>query len=87
MVNACPMPELPEVETVMRGLEPALVGRVLTSVELRRKNLRFAFPRDFRKRLVGAKVESLARRAKYILAATDRGDRLILHLEIGRAHV
>ena len=80
MVNAHPMPELPEVETVMRGLEPALVGRVLTSVDLRRKNLRFPFPRDFRARLVGARVEALTRRAKYILATTDRGDRLILHL-------
>ncbi len=80
MVNAWPMPELPEVETVLRGLEPALVGRVLTSVELRRKNLRFPFPKDFRTRLMGSKVESLSRRAKYILVATDRGDRLILHL-------
>ena len=78
MANA--MPELPEVETVRRGLEPAFVGRTLTGLELRRPDLRFPFPPDFRVRLVGARVERLERRAKYILAATDRGDRLILHL-------
>ena len=74
------MPELPEVETVRRGLEPALVGRVITRVDLRRKDLRFPFPPDFQARLEGARVERLERRAKYILAGTDRGDRLILHL-------
>ena len=78
MANA--MPELPEVETVRRGLEPALVGRVITRVDLRRKDLRFPFPPDFQARLEGARVERLERRAKYILAGTDRGDRLILHL-------
>jgi len=74
------MPELPEVETVKRGLEPALAGRVLARVELRRKDLRFPFPADFRARLEGARIEGLSRRAKYILADTNRGDRLILHL-------
>lgn len=74
------MPELPEVETVRRGLAPALLGRRIARVELRRKDLRFAFPRDFRKRLEGARIESLSRRAKYILVETDRRDRLILHL-------
>ena len=74
------MPELPEVETVRRGLEPALVGRVIARVDLRRKDLRFPFPADFRERLEGARVSALTRRAKYMLAATDRGDRLILHL-------
>lgn len=74
------MPELPEVETVKRGLEPVLLGRVLTRVDLRRKDLRFPFPADFRERLEGARIESLSRRAKYILADTDRGDCLILHL-------
>ncbi len=74
------MPELPEVETVKRGLEPALAGRVVVRVELRRKDLRFPFPPDFSERLQGARIESLSRRAKYILADTDRGDRLILHL-------
>ncbi len=74
------MPELPEVETVKRGLEPALVGRVITRVDLRREDLRFPFPADFRARLEGARVTGLSRRAKYMLADTDRGDRLILHL-------
>jgi formamidopyrimidine-DNA glycosylase len=74
------MPELPEVETVRRGLGPALVGRIVAKVDLRRKDLRFPFPADFRTRLEGARVERLERRAKYILAGTDRGDRLILHL-------
>lgn len=74
------MPELPEVETVKRGLEPALVGRVLRRVELRRADLRFPFPADFQSRLEGARIDGLSRRAKYILADTSRGDRLILHL-------
>jgi formamidopyrimidine-DNA glycosylase len=74
------MPELPEVETVRRGLEPALVGRVIARIDLRRTNLRFPFPPDFRARLEGAKVTGLTRRAKYMLAETNRGDRLILHL-------
>jgi formamidopyrimidine-DNA glycosylase len=74
------MPELPEVETVKRGLEPALVGRTILTVELRRPDLRFPFPPDFQLRLQGARVESLSRRAKYILATTNRGDSLILHL-------
>lgn len=74
------MPELPEVETVRRGLEPALLGRLIARVDLRRADLRFPFPADFRARLEGARVDRLERRAKYILAGTDRGDRLILHL-------
>ena len=59
-------------------MEPALVGRVITRVNLRRKDLRFPFPPDFKARLEGARVERLERRAKYILAGTDRGDRLEL---------
>jgi formamidopyrimidine-DNA glycosylase len=74
------MPELPEVETVRRGLEPALLGQRIAQVELRRRDLRFPFPKDFRERLEGARIENLSRRAKYILAETDRRDRLILHL-------
>jgi formamidopyrimidine-DNA glycosylase len=74
------MPELPEVETVRRGLEPALLGRRILRVDLRRKDLRFPFPADLRERLEGARVQRLTRRAKYILADTDRHDRLILHL-------
>jgi formamidopyrimidine-DNA glycosylase len=74
------MPELPEVETVKRGLEPALVGRRILKLELRRKDLRFPFPPRFRERLEGARIEGLSRRAKYILAHCDTGEILILHL-------
>ncbi len=75
-----PMPELPEVETVMRGLRPVLEGRRITSVELRRSGLRFPFPADFARRLEGRRIESLARRAKYIVAAVEGGDNLLIHL-------
>lgn len=74
------MPELPEVETTVRGLRPVLEGRVLTAVETRRDDLRRAFPPDLRQRLTGARVMSLGRRAKYGLIDTDRGDSLIFHL-------
>jgi formamidopyrimidine-DNA glycosylase len=74
------MPELPEVETVKRGLEPVLVGQRISKVELRRKDLRFPFPHRFAERLVGAKVDALSRRAKYILGHLDTGETLILHL-------
>jgi formamidopyrimidine-DNA glycosylase len=74
------MPELPEVETVRRGLEPALVGRIIVRVDLRRKGLRFPFPMDFKAQLEGGRVTGLSRRAKYIIAEIDRGPRLILHL-------
>src|SRR4028119_363868 len=74
------MPELPEVETTVRGLAPVLEGRRLASVEERRADLRRAFPVDLRQRLTGARVTGLSRRAKYGLLATDRGDTLIFHL-------
>jgi formamidopyrimidine-DNA glycosylase len=74
------MPELPEVETVKNGLAPALTGRQIVRVELRRTDLRFPFPPRFRERLEGARVESVSRRAKYILAELDTGETLILHL-------
>ncbi len=74
------MPELPEVETVKRGLEPALVGKRISRVDLRRKDLRFPFPDGFVKRLEGQRVDSLSRRAKYILAHLSSGEILILHL-------
>jgi formamidopyrimidine-DNA glycosylase len=74
------MPELPEVETVKRGLEPALVGQVIARVDLHRKDLRFPFPPDFAKRLEQARVESLSRRAKYILVHLSTGETLIIHL-------
>ncbi|MEM1384059.1 MAG: bifunctional DNA-formamidopyrimidine glycosylase/DNA-(apurinic or apyrimidinic site) lyase [Pseudomonadota bacterium] len=74
------MPELPEVETVRRGLEPVLVGHSLTRVEQRRADLRWPLPVRFAERLSGRRVEGLARRSKYILAALDGGETWILHL-------
>ena len=74
------MPELPEVETTVRGLRPVLEGQVLTAVETRRDDLRRAFPADLRQRMTGAAVTALRRRAKYGLIDTDRGDTLIFHL-------
>jgi formamidopyrimidine-DNA glycosylase len=74
------MPELPEVETTVRGLETVLKGRRLVSVEARRADLRRAFPPDLRQRLTGATVVGLGRRAKYGLIETDRDDTLIFHL-------
>ncbi len=74
------MPELPEVETVRRGLEPVLVGRRLVRVEQRRPDLRFPFPDRFAARLEGAEVEALRRRAKYLLADLSSGEVLVMHL-------
>jgi formamidopyrimidine-DNA glycosylase len=74
------MPELPEVETTVRGLVPVLEGRRLVGVEARRADLRRAFPADLRQRLTGARVTGLGRRAKYGLLHTDRGDTLVFHL-------
>jgi formamidopyrimidine-DNA glycosylase len=74
------MPELPEVETTVRGLRPVLEGHRLTRVEARRADLRRAIPVDLRQRLTGATVTALGRRAKYGLIDTDRGDTLIFHL-------
>ncbi len=74
------MPELPEVETVRRGLEPTLAGARLVRVEARRPDLRFPLPEGFVQRLTGAVVLSLGRRAKYLLAPTDRGQTLVMHL-------
>ena len=74
------MPELPEVETTVRGLARVLEGRRLTRVEPRRADLRRAFPQDLGQRLTGATVTSLGRRAKFGLIGTDRGDTLVFHL-------
>lgn len=74
------MPELPEVETTVRGLRPVLQGERLASVVTRRADLRRPFPVDLAQRLTGARVETLGRRAKYGLVATDRGDTMIFHL-------
>ena len=74
------MPELPEVETSVRGLERVLLGRRLVRAEPRRADLRRAMPVDLRQRLTGARVTGLGRRAKYGLIETDRDDTLIFHL-------
>ena len=74
------MPELPEVETTVRGLAPVLQGHRLKSIELHRADLRRPFPVDLRQRLTGARVTRLSRRAKYGLIGTDRGDTLVFHL-------
>ncbi len=74
------MPELPEVETTVRGLARVLDGRRLVRVEPRRADLRRAMPADLGQRLTGARVTGLGRRAKYGLIETDRGDTLIFHL-------
>lgn len=74
------MPELPEVETVRRGLEPVMTGRVIARAEVRREGLRWPFPPDMAARLTGARVTALARRSKYILADLDRGETLLIHL-------
>jgi len=74
------MPELPEVETVRRGLAPVLEGARLSRVEARRPDLRFPLPQGFVQRLTGARIERLERRAKYLLAPLDRGDTLVMHL-------
>jgi formamidopyrimidine-DNA glycosylase len=74
------MPELPEVETVRRGLEPVLTGRTITAVHLARPDLRFALPKDFVARLQGRRVVEITRRAKYLIATLDSGDALLMHL-------
>ena len=74
------MPELPEVETVRRGLEPAMVGARLDAVEQRRPDLRFPFPERFTERLTGRRVEALRRRAKYLIADLDGAEVLVMHL-------
>jgi formamidopyrimidine-DNA glycosylase len=74
------MPELPEVETVRRGLAPAMEGARIVKADVRRADLRFPFPERFAKRLTGRRIVSLARRAKYILADLDDGNVLVMHL-------
>jgi formamidopyrimidine-DNA glycosylase len=77
---SAPMPELPEVETVRRGLQPVLEGSRILKVEQNRADLRFPLPMDFRTRLEGAKILSVGRRAKYLLVHADNGTVLIAHL-------
>ena len=82
------MPELPEVETVRRGLEAAMDGERITRVEVRRPDLRWPLPKDFAQRLQGKRVISVGRRAKYLLVDLSSGDVLVMHLGMsGSFHV
>ncbi len=82
------MPELPEVETVRRGLEPAMEGASFAKVDVRRGDLRWPLPKDFARRLEGKTVTGLGRRAKYLLADLSSGDVLVMHLGMsGSFHV
>jgi len=74
------MPELPEVETVRRGLQPVMEGFQIAKAEARRKDLRFPFQQDFVARLTGQTVTGLGRRAKYLMADLGSGDVLLMHL-------
>ena len=74
------MPELPEVETVRRGLAPHLTGQRIAHVDQRRPDLRWPMPQDLVQVLTGARVTDLRRRSKYILADLDRGPSLLVHL-------
>lgn len=82
------MPELPEVETIRRGLIPVLVGHTLARVVARRRDLRVALPDDFGQRLTGRRVQSIGRRAKFLLVSLDSDDALLVHLGMsGRLRV
>jgi formamidopyrimidine-DNA glycosylase len=74
------MPELPEVETVRRGLAPAMEGRRIIRVVTRRADLRFPFPANFDQRLTGAKLTQMGRRAKYLVGDLSTGEALVMHL-------
>ncbi|WP_456390093.1 bifunctional DNA-formamidopyrimidine glycosylase/DNA-(apurinic or apyrimidinic site) lyase [Profundibacter sp.] len=74
------MPELPEVETVRRGLIPVMEGKQIIRADVRRPDLRWPFPENMAARLTGKVVERLRRRSKYILADLDSGETLLIHL-------
>ncbi|MEO0390276.1 MAG: bifunctional DNA-formamidopyrimidine glycosylase/DNA-(apurinic or apyrimidinic site) lyase, partial [Pseudomonadota bacterium] len=74
------MPELPEVETVRRGLLPVMEGQRIVRAEVRRPDLRWPFPPQMAERLTGARVVQLRRRSKYILGDLDSGETVLIHL-------
>ena len=74
------MPELPEVETIRRGLEPVLSGARICRLQVRRPDLRFPFPDRFAERVEGQRIERLMRRAKYLVAELSSGEALVMHL-------
>ncbi len=74
------MPELPEVETVMRGLRAVLEGRRIAHAAINRPDLRWPFPEGLARRLTGARVEGFRRRGKYMLMRLDTGESMLIHL-------
>jgi formamidopyrimidine-DNA glycosylase len=74
------MPELPEVETVRRGLEPVMENAMIRAVHIGRPDLRFPFPQHFAERLAGRRIAGLGRRAKYLIVHLDNGLALIAHM-------
>jgi formamidopyrimidine-DNA glycosylase len=74
------LPELPEVETVRRGLQPVMEGKRILSARTNRKDLRFPFPDRFTQRITGKTITAMGRRAKYLMADLDDGDVLVMHL-------
>lgn len=74
------MPELPEVETIRRGLEPVLAGARIRRLHMRRPDLRFPLPDHFAERVEGQRIERLSRRAKYLVAELSGGEALVMHL-------
>ena len=74
------MPELPEVETVRRGLLPVMEGEIITRATVNRPDLRWPFPENMADRLTGKRINTLRRRSKYIMADLDSGESLLIHL-------
>ena len=74
------MPELPEVETVRRGLSPAMEGKIIERLDVNRPNLRFPFPEHFKARVEGATITRMGRRAKFLVTELSTGEALIMHL-------
>ena len=74
------MPELPEVETVRRGLSPVMEGKQVLALEVNRSDLRFPFPDGFASRVAGAKIVRLGRHAKFLAADLETGETIIMHL-------
>lgn len=74
------MPELPEVETTKRGLEPVMTGKAITAVTVRRRDLRSPIPKGFEKAVSGRKIQGLRRRAKYLLIDLSGGQSILVHL-------
>ncbi|MAI57887.1 MAG: DNA-formamidopyrimidine glycosylase [Rhodobacteraceae bacterium] len=74
------MPELPEVETILRGLAPVIEGQIVTTAKVNRPDLRWPFPKNMANRLIGKKIKQLRRRSKYILADLSCGQTLLFHL-------